>query len=612
MRVPYVHGLAVAVAAVLLLSAPQAQAQRIFGMAEVDNLPAVISNLTAFSQSAGFTGAPLPAKQTSRELYGSANPDDLDPVRPVRIYFVLPAGTVGLSRASAPTLLRELPVLGDGGAFVSHLGADYVESPGQGSVRFFSSATRPGSEPCVAVLPKEGVALLGSDAAAVREAVQAVQSGGLPNLPRVMGAARVSIDVARLLPLVEQAFETGRKQMRAAPGMMTNTLAVIDVEAEGALALLRQLKGIAIGFQPAANQSTLFLRVDARPGTLAAACLACMKPASARYDALIPMDAFFGMTGGGADMLRVIANPYADYISRLFRAMDGMPGMGSMTGQMSGLQDLVRKSATLYAGDYAFAVLPATRTNGLLFAQVLAVTDPALARTQMRDSLRIADSMYKGSLAGLTLAPLPDRTYAGVQILSHRYHYSPTNNPQLANLPGAWAAIMQGPVMGILGKCVVEQAVVDKDWVTVMGPPHEIEAVIDRVRKGGDARFANRARALFGETQAQPTEIGLLSLSGLLSHLVRVSPGLPPEALASLPPPGGGVGFAEYHKDSCAIWALRLTSSELKSIKGLAPAARGLMMNFTRDAAGGAPVPGQTMPPPRRPRRPIGASQPAP
>lgn len=610
MRVPFVHGLAVAAAGSLLTVLP-AQAQRIFGMAEVDNIPAVISNLTAFSQSAGFTGAPLPAKQTSRELYGSANPDDLDPVRPVRIYFVLPAGTVGLSRTSAPTGVRELPVLGDGGAFVAHLGADYVESPGQGTVRFFSSASRPGKEPCVAVLPKEGVALLGSDAAAVREAVQAVQSGGLPNLPRVMGAARVSIDVARVLPLAEQAFEAGRKQMQSAPGM-TNTLAVLDVEAEGALAILRQLKGIAIGFQPAAEQSTLFLRVDARPGTLAAACLACMKPASARYEAMIPADAFFGMTGGGADMLRVIANPYADYIRRLFRAMDGMPGMGSMAGQMSGVQDLVRKSANLYAGDYAFAVLPATRTNGLLLAQVLAVTDPALARTQMRDSLKLADKMYKGAFAGLTLVPLPDRTYAGVEILSYRYQYSPTNSPELVNLPGAWAAIMQGPVMGILGKCVVEQAVVDKDWVTVMGSPHEIEAVIDRVRKGGDAQFANRARALFGETQAQPTEIGLLSLSGLLSHLVRVSPGLPPEALSSLPPPGGGVGFAEYHKGSCAIWALRLTSSELKSLKGIAPAAKGLMMNLIMGAPGGATVPGQTMPPPRRPRRPIGSSQAAP
>jgi hypothetical protein len=155
-------------------------------------------------------------------------------------------------------------------------------------------------------------------------------------------------------------------------------------------------------------------------------------------------------------------------------------------------------------------------------------------------------------------------------------------------------------------------AEVDKDWVTVMGPPHEIEAVIDRVRKGGDAQFANRARALFGETKAQPTEIGLLSLSGLLSHLVRLSPGMTPEALSSLPPPGGGVGFAEYRRDSCAIWALRLTSSELKSHKGRAPAAQGSMMNLIMGAPGGAPMPGQTMPPPRRPRRPIGASQSAP
>jgi hypothetical protein len=155
-------------------------------------------------------------------------------------------------------------------------------------------------------------------------------------------------------------------------------------------------------------------------------------------------------------------------------------------------------------------------------------------------------------------------------------------------------------------------AEVDKDWVTVMGPPHEIEAVIDRVRKGGNAQFVNRARALFGETQAKPTEIGLLSLSGLLSHLVRQSPGMPPEALAGLPPPGGGVGFAEYHRDTCAIWALRLTSSELKSLKGMAPAAQGAMMNLIMGAPGSAPIPGQTMPPPRRPRRPIGSSQAAP
>jgi len=579
-RIGSIKRLAVLAIGLSLLAAP-VRAQKIMGTVEMESWSGFTSNLSAFCQSAGLPFALAGLNGMTRQIFKSSDLSGIDLARPVRLYLLQPAiSTNGIIRP--PLGVLALPVIGDGHGYLDRLGSAYAKTSQVGAVHLYSAPVdrRNGSRKLAAQVLKD-VVLLGDSADDVAAAAGVLQAGPAPASPRVVGDVRVSLDMTAWLPMVEQGFAKTRREMArmpppAMPGAPTNMTAVLDAEMDGAMSVLRQTQSVALGFKASDQDSTIYLRVDAVPGTTLAAALACLKPADARYASILPSNTLYGTVGGGLDALHVVAKPYMAFVQRVYQAM---PGMENMVGPM---RELMMKSADLYTGDYAIGLLPDARNNGLLLAEVFSIADAERGRALMREGLAMASKMNPQDVMGMGMKIdiQPSRSYAGTDVSAYRYQFSPSTNQAAANAAGMPqpGAMFMGVMTGLLASCTLETAIVDNNSIVTLGRAGAIEQVIDRVRGGGDSAFVKRAQAVFGDVQTPPVEIGHLALVATLERVAQNVSTLAPAQLAALPEPGEGIGFTAFHQGTTWIGALRLTSSELKALVRLAPVAQGIFM----------------------------------
>lgn len=586
MRICSAKRLAVLATGLVLLVAP-VRAQKIMGTVEMESWTGFTANLSAFCQTAGLPFALTGLNGLTREVFKSTDLTGIDLNRPIRLY-LLQAAAVSNAPVQPPQAVLALPVVGDGHSYLDRLGAGYAKTGHVGAVTFFSAPLdrRNGSRKLAAQAVQD-VMLLGDATNAVAAAAAVLQADGAPVLPKVVGDVRLGLDMAALLPLAEQGFVQMRRNMdrmpqTPAPGVGTNITGVLNAEMDYALAAMRQIQTVAIGFKTSGKDGTIYLRLDVRPDTTLAASLACLKPASARYTSLLPSNTLFGVVGGGMDAFRVLAKPYGNFVQRIYQSM---PGLDSAANP---LREMMIKCADLYAGDYAFGLLPDARTNGFLVAEMFAISDPVRARTVMREGVALTSKLDLQTPLGMKIDVLPGRTYAGAEVNAYRYRFTtPTNNAMALPPP---AAMVIGSFTGLLASCTLETAFLDHDMIVAFGRAGAIDQVIDRVRSGGDTPFYQQARAVFGEVQTPPAEISHLALVETLVQLAKLSPDLTATQRATLPAPGDGIGSLEFRQGNTYVGAWRITATELRALVQLAPLAQGLFMkaNMRQGPAGPA------------------------
>lgn len=606
-----VSRLALVLAAGLLAAAPCVRAQSVFGVVEIDSWSACSSNLAAFCQASGLPFALTGMNTLAGPMLKAPNLTGIDVRRPIRMYLLFTTQ----HNQPAPAAVVALPLSGDGATYLDSLRDAYETTSQNGAAHVFTEPKGQGSwGRRLAVVATNGMALVGEHAEDALAVAAALRTNGVPVVEDAAADIRASFDIQALLPFVEHAADGMRARFANLPpaGMPSggpNPAAILGAEMDAGLNVLRQIRRIALGFKADGDNGTLLACVDLKPGSTLAAAAHELRPPSERYTRLLPPGTLFGAVGGGLTGMNVLAKPYGDFMAKVYQAMPGMPGMADT------MRTLMARFMGLYTGDYAIGLLPDARTGGVLLAEIFAVSDGDKARAIHREALAMAHDAYQSM--GLAIASLPVRTHGDVEVNAFQYRLA----PPASNAPGPALAMPMALLAPFLTKLTMEYAVIDKDLVFVAGRAGAIDQVIDGVRKGGDPQFYHNARALFGEGATPPTEVTHLDLVAALAPILKLLPGVDAAQLAALPPAGEGLGTVTYRRGDAVLWALRVSTSEIRALTQTAPALKkAFPMGFMPGLMPGAGA-GGNFPPPRvrgapRPAapdpQPVPAPQPAP
>jgi hypothetical protein len=559
---------AAALCAIVLAWAPLARSQGVFGVVEMDSWGGFSSNLAAFCQSAELPFALINLNALAGPALRAPNLAGVDLRRPIRIYLLLKSK----NGKPEPAAVIGLPVSDNGTAYLDTLRGAFATAAENNGAHVFSGprgmmlrARR------AAVVVTNGVALVADAAADAAAAADALRANAVPAFGKMPADVRVGLDMAALLPLVERAADEMHDRMGKMPAPqpgMPDPGAVLDAEMEAAVSFCRQVGKLSLGFKADAAAATITASLDARPGTTLEGVLQQQRPPSERYMGLLPPDALFGVVGGGLGGMNLLAKPYAALMEKMYR---GIPGMAGTAGAM---RDLLMKTAGMNAGDYAVGLIRDARSaRDVVFVEVVAIADPAKAGQVMREGLAMANDMYKGMPIGLSVETLPARVHAGVPVTAFRYRVTEPTNAA----PGMAFPMPTAAINGFLAKLSFEYAILDKDIVVAAGRAGAIDQVIDRMRLPGGPAFGRKARALFGDISAPPTEIGHMDLTAALPVVLRLIPGVDTNALAMLPPPGDGLGTIEFRRGNSWVGALRVSASEVRALAAAVPAMQALM-----------------------------------
>ena len=120
-------------------------------------------------------------------------------------------------------------------------------------------------------------------------------------------------------------------------------------------------------------------------------------------------------------------------------------------------------------------------------------------------------------------------------------------------------------ILSFLANYTFEQVVVGKDMLVTLGRAGAIEQLIDRVRKGGDTQFYDNACGQFNDNTRQPTEVGRLDITAILSTLLPMLPGDLGSKMPKLPP-GQGLGTCSIRQDHSMLLMARISTSEIRSL----------------------------------------------
>lgn len=543
------------------------------------------SNLSVFCQSSGIPFALTGLSGRMGPAIYAPNLTGIDVTRPVRLYALRTSG-------KKPATVLALPLTDDGTVYLGALRECFQSEMQNGTATVLSDPSGAIHEGSLSIVVAGGTAWVSDRTVLAQAAAKAAPAGMQAQAP---GDIRIAVDVQALLPLIEANTNKAHRAMTTpppgAPGMPADPAAIVDAEMQALVEICRQVRRLDIGIRLNGDGGTLTTTVEALPDTPLASILHQQHPPSARYTALIPADAFFGCAGGGLAGLNQLAKPYGELMARIYSAMPGLSGASdAMRGVMS-------RMLGIYAGDYAVAVMPDARSNGVLFAEIVALKDPAKAGEILREGMSAATNFYQQAPFGLDLTSLPARVYAGATITSFRYRPTAADpaNPAMAPM------MMLAP---FLQRMTVEQTIVGQDLIMTIGRVGGIDQIVDRVRSNNNTpRFYRNARQLFGESAAAPAEISHLSLSAALPQILKLMPSVNPQMLATLPPPGQGIGTLTLVRDNSAVWVLRVTPSEVRALMQSGPVLQQAVMSAMMGGMMGGPGAGMPNARPRPPKR---------
>jgi hypothetical protein len=576
-----------------LAGASGARAQSVFGVVEMDSWRSFSSNLAVCSQQAGLPFLLTGLNRQGGALLRAPNLTGMDLQRPIRLYLLLNPAKKGM--VPDWPYVAALPLTGSGGAYLGMVSNAYESVVLKGDLWV---CARPRGEKVFAqrsltVLVTNGVALVGAQAAEVTAVAEAMRTRSLPVPERMPTDLRISLDLPRLLPFLEQHMATMREQqeqqraaMRAMAPDVPEYAGGGGREMELVLNLFRQVREVNIGVGFDATAVTLRTAVLAQTNSVLSSFLRELRPASERYTRILPANTLAGVVGGSMEVFKVLAKPYSDFMATCYAGVPGLAGMSeSMRKQMT-------QSVELYTGDYALGILPDARSNGVVFAQVMAISDPRKVRKVMSESLAMSSAMLSSNaLFGCSITSLPARVYGGVEVQSACYRMEDDALPQAMALPAmVWFRTF-------FSALTVESAVVGQDLIVTLGRAGAINPLIDRVRQGGDATFYRAALAALGNPPpAALTDVSHCDLTRAVPTLLPLWPEFNRDALPPLPPPGDGIGLCATRRGDLWEAMLKVTTSEIKAMSQTMP-----MLSMGQHAAPAASRPSRRPAPPPAP-----------
>ena len=296
------------------------------------SLDAVVSE---WRTVAGAVGVPVPEDSLTASIGAAVgNPAlmGIDLSDPVECHVIFPAATdVGDSDRrdrEAPTPVWVFGVADQGVAFLDALTQSFGQVSEKAGVKVFDSR-RPDvsvivDTVCAAVIGRRIVIGPSADTVALvsgRDALSPVSD---------TATVSVAVDVQALCPFLAAATDRMVSAAGAAGSTATTDPAgAVKAEMDTALAFLKEIRGLDVGFRANARAIEIVTRLTPMPDSVLGTLIGNLRPPQAAYWQALPEECVIASAGNGADALSHLAGPYGDMIDRIYANMNPeFRGMG--------------------------------------------------------------------------------------------------------------------------------------------------------------------------------------------------------------------------------------------------------------------------------------------
>lgn len=495
----------------------------------------------------------------------------------------------------APLVAAVLPLSGDGKAFVSALKSAYPESNKSGNVHHFSrpagNAAVPSKKLYLASHGSKVVIAKQPGAAEMALKGLKAQENNSP-VSRFPGTARLYVNVDSAMTFVETVSEIARKEMakqEMPEEMPMDVKAILDAEVKALIDLMGQLHSYTLGIKISPSSIDFYDRITPKQGTKTAEWIGGLKAPSPAYMSLLPENALLSSVGSGLSIMDQIAEPYGDLLTKIYEAMG--PEFSQIAQPMS---KWINEFAGMYAGDIAIGVIPVDGGAGVGFVEVIAVTDPAKAKSVIDEMYLSFNESFKGIIPGISMQIGEARKHKGVDVTAYSYKIDPqAGQPNATNQTGnAMPTPLPLPMPKWLNDIKWEMAFSGNNLIYTLGNEEVMNKILDTIDSPGKsvAESASFVK-LFPNAKGNIVEIHTLSISGIIRQLLASVPNMDPQALAQIPADSEGIaGYSQAIKGNL-VGLDKISMSEIKAIMGTVPAVQKAMPSIMSSL--GVPMPGQ-------------------